>query len=236
MTTRRSFLKGAAVLGGALVTGVGLGPGIAQACCAPTILITGYSPFGGRKINTSWDVAQQVGAILRADDYYVDVELVPTDWTNYRPRILSLVEERTPIVVLGIGERGGYFYAPAMELRAFNKAQGTDAFGNSAPAELVPGGPGEIAAPEANKLAYQAARAAGYKINPSYDAGRFLCNAELYTNLSLVNDKKIAAGGFVHVPALKTSEDKKVGEFAQAIAETVRHLAASTGWWDAPRR
>ncbi len=213
------------IAGGAVAAGPMFAGATAGASTTGTIVLTGYSPFGGRSINTAWDVAQAAGRLLDADSgLNVVVTQLPTDWTRYRQQLLDLVSQHHPDLLLGLGERGGLMPAPAMELHAYNQGKGVDAHGNNGPGELVPGGPAEIVAPEANRQAYKAARAEGHKINPSYDAGRYLCNAELYTNLSLQQQGAVAAAGFIHVPALRTSQDKKIDIFAQAVAATARNL------------
>ncbi|MEJ4100590.1 hypothetical protein V5S96_09520 [Corynebacterium mastitidis] len=111
----------------------------------------------------------------------------------------------------------------AVELMGYSKRYGTDANGNKGEGEVLEGGPAQRQAPAETKEAQQAAKNAGYTINPSYDAGRYLCNAALYTNLGFLEEGRVEHAGFVHVPARAkgAAQNAKNGE---AVAGFVKNL------------
>ena len=72
-------------------------------------------------------------------------------------------------------------------------------------------------APEEMSRVQQAVRARGARIGLSQDAGKYLCNAALYTNLGFREAGKVCHAGFIHVPS-RDEHDPQTAQDAQSIA------------------
>src|SRR5579863_2417473 len=72
----------------------------------PIFLITGFKPFGGERVNPSWDVAHRldgdvIGSLL------VKSVLVPVGCAKAVRRINAAIVRYRPRAILGLGEAGG---------------------------------------------------------------------------------------------------------------------------------
>ncbi|MBC3186698.1 hypothetical protein H7347_09000 [Corynebacterium sp. zg-331] len=217
----RSLVAPAALAGAAALSVGVIAPAASAAEGNTTVVLTSYGAFA-RDHNTSGEVAQKAKEVLEQDGITVIYQEIATDWSTFASDLDSLVEANDPDVVISLGETST-IPAPAVELVGYNERSGVDANGNEGTGAVIEGGPRERRAPAENKAAQQAAKKAGYKINPSYDAGRYLCNAALYTNLGFLEEGRVEHAGFVHVPvrAKGAAQNDKDGE---AVAEFVKNL------------
>jgi len=72
-----------------------------------TILLTGFAPFGGEKINPSWELAKQLdGKILNAEMRIVALEL-PCAFGSSLDLLSENIQKYQPEVVLCMGQAGG---------------------------------------------------------------------------------------------------------------------------------
>lgn len=186
-----------------------------------TIVLTSYSAFS-RDHNSSGDVAKRVEKILDKEGFNVVSQEIETSWDTFTSELDSLVEENNPDTIISLGE-SSLAPAPLVELIGYNKRYGQDANGTPGRGPVTENGPLERKAPEENKSAQQKAMSSGHRIFPSYDAGRYLCNAALYTNLGFLEEGRVNHAGFVHVPALN-QDDPKTEQEAEAISDFIKNL------------
>lgn len=182
------------------------------------ILVTGFEPFGGDAENASLEAVRRLEQAWSTDPQ-PGVELVtgtlPVAFAAAGEVLASLVAEHRPDAVLTVGEAGGRA-AITPERWGVNEddARIPDNAGDQPRGTPIdPDGPPRRASGfDADALA-GAILAVGLPAHPSADAGRFLCNHVAYLAAGLD-----VPGGFVHVPAVRSSGTAGVGRETDAAA------------------
>ena len=166
------------------------------------LLITGFAPFGGDRINPSW---QAVSALPETVGGWELVKReLPVTFRGAPEALFAAVDEAEPDAVLMVGlaaSRG----AVTPERQGVNEmvARIPDNEGNQPQNEpVVPGGPEILFSTLPVEDMTEAIQTAGVPARLSDSAGRFVCNALLYSvlyRLEQADDPVPAA--FIHVPA-----------------------------------
>lgn len=196
---------------------------LAAAQSSKTILLTAYEPFGGRSFNNAMLVGNFVSEKLSAAGYEVTYITIPTEWASFKENLTQAVTTLQPETIISLGEVG-QVATPTVELMAYNAGYGNDATGNWFTGQIDPQGPAKREVPAENKDAQKAVANAGYKLNTSTDAGRYLCNAALYTNLGFLEQGLVRHAGFVHVPARASETDPGIEGDADTVTEFIKTL------------
>ena len=166
------------------------------------LLITGFAPFGGDEVNPSWQ------AVRALPDAVGQWELVkkelPVTFRGAPEALLKALEEYEPDAVLMVGLAGSRGMVTP-ERQGVNEivARIPDNEGNQPQNEpVVPGGPEVLFSTLPVEDMTEAIEAAGIPAKLSESAGRFVCNALLYSALYHLEqaDDPIPAA-FIHVPA-----------------------------------
>ena len=167
------------------------------------ILITGFDPFGGEKINPAYE------AVKGLENSIKGVEIVKKEIsTVFRKSINQLekaIEEENPDVVICVGQAGGR-YDITVERVAVNidDARIEDNDGNQPiDTPIFEDGENAYFASIPIKAMVQKMKENGIPASVSNSAGTFVCNHIMYGLLYLI-DKKYPhiRGGFIHVPYL----------------------------------
>ena len=167
------------------------------------ILVTGFAPFGGERINPSWE------AVRRLPDRIGGAELIkheiPTEFNASGAVLHGLLEQLRPDAVLCVGQYGGAncirVERVAVNLRDARIADN----GGKQPMDesIVPGGPDAYFATIPTRKIVDALREQNIPAQLSYSAGTFVCNNLLYCALHESAQRYPALRcGFVHVPYL----------------------------------
>jgi pyroglutamyl-peptidase len=166
-------------------------------------LVTGFEPYGDRRINPAAEVMKRVGG-LEIEGARVVGRVLPVSFVALRSRTRELMRELNPRVVVSLGLWPG---EPAIRLErvAVNIAdfEIPDNEGSLVRDDVV-----EVAAPTgvASTLPLRAIESAllsaGIPARLSVSAGTFLCNATMYTFLRTAHALTGARCGFVHLPYL----------------------------------
>lgn len=159
------------------------------------ILFTGFEPFGGEKVNPSWE------AVRRMPDTIGGAQIVKArlcvEYARSAEAIRALIAEHKPDAAVCCGQAGGR-RAVTPEVCAINRDH-ADAPDNAGEvrryAEIVPGGESAYFTALPVEKLVDAVKAAGVACAPSFSAGTYVCNHVYYTLLSLM-----PRGLFVHVP------------------------------------
>ena len=185
------------------------------------LLITGFDPFGGEKINPAWEAVKQLPD--RVGEYDLCKLEIPTVFGEAARRVLEVAEGFRPDVILCIGQAGGRA-AVTPERIAVNirDAKIADNAGNVPVGEFVdPDGPAAIFATIPVMKMAEAICAAGLPGAVSNSAGAFVCNDTLYLLLRHYEGTAVRVG-FIHVPYLPEQ-----GSPSLPLADTVRALVAA---------
>ncbi|OFT88375.1 hypothetical protein [Corynebacterium sp. HMSC28B08] len=190
-----------------------------QAAC--TVVLTAYGPFV-REHNSSMEVGRHAATLLEQVGVRVIYREIETSWTTFAQNLNALVDGYHPDAIISLGERPDVT-EPLVELVAKNERHKDDIHGTPGEGPVVDGGPATRNAPEEMTRVQRAVREHGARIGLSHDAGKYLCNAALYTNLGFYETGKVRHAGFIHVPS-RDENDPHTAQDAQAIADYIRQL------------
>lgn len=186
------------------------------------VLITGFDPFGGEKLNPAFE------AVKKLPDTVAGAEVIkleiPTVFTKSGEAVEKAMKEHKPDVVICVGQAGGRS-SITIEKVAINLAEARikDNEGNQ-PIDAVLHEDGENAyfTTLPCKAVVRELRENKIPAHISYTAGTFVCNDVMYHVLYLIHKKyQNVRGGFIHVPyALEQVLDKPQGTSAMSL-ETI---------------
>ncbi len=192
------------------------------------ILVTGFTPFGGEKINPSYEAVKQLdGQIL--DARIVKAE-IPTVFGKSIKNLEQLIEDERPDVVLCVGQAGGRFEI-SIERVAINvdDARIQDNEGNQ-PIDLpiYEDGRNAYFSNLPIKAIIKRIKESNIPASVSNTAGTFVCNHIMYGLLYLI-DKKYPniRGGFIHVPFVPEQVLEQRNLPSMSIQQIVRGLTCS---------
>lgn len=163
------------------------------------LLITGFEPFGGEKINPSWDAVSRLPEVI--GEYRLTSLLVPVVFGKAAECVLKRAEELSPDVILCVGQAGGRS-AVTPEFVAINLRHATipDNDGNKPEDEpIAEGGERAYFSTLPVRRIAEKVSAVGISSQVSYSAGAYVCNDLLYTLLARYCDTDTRVG-FIHVP------------------------------------
>ena len=173
----------------------------------PTVLLTGFDAFGGETINPSWLVAQALhGEILQG--HLVVAAQLPTEFAASGTRLVDLLRQHQPALVLCIGLAGGRA-GLSLERIAINiqDARIADNIGaQPIDVPVIESGPAAYFTTLPIKAMLLALAAANIPAEVSQTAGTFVCNHVFYALMHVLKKHggtANARGGFVHVPYLQ---------------------------------
>lgn len=181
------------------------------------LLLSGFEPFGGERVNPSWEVARAVAA---SPPEGVEVERLrlPVRAGVALGVLWPAFEAGAFDAWLGLGQAGGRTHL-SVERTGVNVIADRDASGRALPeAAVVPGAPDARFARLPVHEAAAAMRAAGAPARVSESAGAYICNEALFAMLDRLDAAGSAApAGFVHLPYLP-EQTLAMGEGAPSMA------------------
>lgn len=165
------------------------------------VLITGFDPFGGEKINPAWE------AVRALPDNIDGIEVVklqiPTVFKKSAKKLFENIDSVKPDVVICVGQAGGR-YEFSVERVAINLDDGRipDNDGYQ-PVDLPVFEDGENAyfSTLPIKAIVEEVKKDGIPAAVSNTAGTYVCNHIMYSLLYYLNKNNLnIKGGFIHVP------------------------------------
>jgi len=190
------------------------------------LLITGFDPFGGERINPSWEAVsalpEELGGVA------VHKLQLPTVFGAASDAVLRQADVLKPDAVLSVGQAGGRS-GVTVEMVAINlcHARIPDNAGNAPQDQpIIPGGPAAWFATVPVRAMVSAVEKAGIPCAASYTAGTFVCNQVLYSLLHRFAGGPTKAG-FIHLPFLP--EQAADGQPSMPLDDMVRALEAAIG-------
>ena len=167
----------------------------------PTILVTGFQPFGGEKINPAWE------AIRVLPDSIVESKVVklqiPVVFGVGADVVSTAIDHINPDIVLCVGQAGGRAkITPEFVGINYRDARIPDNDGNQPHAQrIVEDGPDAYFATLPVRAMTEAMNKSGIPAALSYTAGTYVCNDVMYSMLHVLATKyPNARGAFMHVP------------------------------------
>jgi pyroglutamyl-peptidase len=170
----------------------------------PTLLLTGFEPFGGGTVNPSGEVARRLDGAVIAGARVIG-RVLPVSFERLAALIAALIDEVGPDALLGMGLAGG---EPAIRLEqiAINRAHSETADNDGlAPVNrpLDEDGPAARVATLALEPIVAGLRSAAIPARLSFHAGTHCCNLWLYHALgTLERAGRQIPCAFIHLPHL----------------------------------
>ena len=185
----------------------------------PTILLTGFAPFGDSKSNPSQQIVERLHGETIGGAQVVGLTLpvvMSRDWDILR----GAIDTHQPVLVLSLGLASG---TPCLDVERFavnlQIAEADDPAKplppNPTQSVIVPGGPPALFPSLDAEAMAAACREAGTPARAHGYAGSYACNHILYQVLHYAAEQKLPyRAGFIHLPL--SSE--------QVISENKLHL------------
>ncbi|MCL1991525.1 MAG: pyroglutamyl-peptidase I [Spirochaetes bacterium] len=165
------------------------------------VLVTGFEPFGGDKINPAYEAVKLLPAQVAGAD--VLKEELPTVYGKCANVLEAAVQRHAPDIVICVGQAGGRSVI-SIEKVAINLAEARipDNDGQQ-PSDkpVIEGGPAAYFSSLPVKAMVKKIKERGIPSSVSYSAGTFVCNDIMYRLLHMIERKYPGMrGGFIHVP------------------------------------
>lgn len=166
----------------------------------PTILLTGFAPFGGESTNPSWDAVAALDG-KRVGGHRIVARRLPVEFGASLQVLQAAIRETKPALVLCVGQAGGRAQLSieriAINIDDARIPDNADACPIDAP--IVADGPAAYFATLPIKAILTALREAGIPAEISQTAGTYVCNHVFYGLMHALRGRKIR-GGFIHIP------------------------------------
>jgi pyroglutamyl-peptidase len=172
----------------------------------PTVLVTGFEPFGGGAVNPSWMAAQALHGREIASHRVVGAQL-PTAFDHSIATLRDLLLWHEPRLVICTGQAGGRT-ALSLERVAINVNDARirdNAGAQPIDTPVVAGGAAAYFSTLPIKAMLLALTDEGIRAEVSQTAGTFVCNHVFYGlmhELASRPELRGTRGGFIHVPWL----------------------------------
>jgi pyroglutamyl-peptidase len=168
---------------------------------APILILTGFEPFRGERINPSWEVARRFDGEVIGGLQIKSVR-VPVGCAKAARRITGAIVRYRPRAVIGLGEAGG---RPAISLEriAINLADERGALAKSGDpgfAPVIRGGPDAYFSRLPLRAIIRELDRKEIPASVSLTAGVYACNALMYAALHCLRRKPNIPVGFIHLP------------------------------------
>jgi pyroglutamyl-peptidase len=192
----------------------------------PTVLVTGFEPFGGETVNPSWMAAQALHGRTVAGHRLIGAQL-PCVFGQSLGVLRDLLQRHQPALVFCTGQAAGRA-ALSLERVAINvddaripdnhQAQPVDT-------PVVPGGPAAYFTSLPIKAMLAGLLGESINAEVSQTAGTFVCNHVFYGlmhELATRPGLRHTRGGFIHLPRLPAQ-----GQPSMRLDEIVQGLKAA---------
>jgi len=159
-------------------------------------LVTGFFPFDGRNVNSSWVAASSLRnvATLR----------IPVVWGKPLELLQAAITEFEPSIIISLGEgKEEYFHIETVARNKRNLRQDND--GQLPSAAIITGAPDSLHATIDSAALHRALKAEQIPVRISNDAGGFLCEETLYVlEMMKLQRPVVETVVFVHLPPFGT--------------------------------
>ena len=195
-----------------------------------TILVTGFEPFGGESVNSSWEAARKLDG-WRVGEFAVVALLLPCAYDASVKELIQAIEALRPEAVLMAGQaaRRGVVCVERFA-RNLDDAAAPDNLGVVRTAAAISAGaPERLEAAASVEAIADAIREAGIPARVSRSAGGFVCNHLYFGALQYLRDKRSAtAAVFVHLPATPRQTAPAASVRRLTAAEAAKALRIAT--------
>ncbi|NMP26316.1 pyroglutamyl-peptidase I [Rahnella sp. SAP-1] len=191
------------------------------------VLVTGFEPFDGERVNPSWEVVKKLND-LQLSGVNIVVRQLPCVFGKAIEALNSAIDEVDPLMVLCVGQAGGRVEI-SVERVAINviDARIPDNAGQQPVDEvIVAEGPAAYFSLLPIKAVVSGLREAGIPAMVSQTAGTYVCNHVMYGLLHRLaqGNCKAVKGGFIHIPYLPEQAARHPGAASMSVNTVVKAL------------
>jgi len=195
------------------------------------ILMTGFEPFGGRDINSSWEAVSRLdGMRLEDGERVVAVEL-PVLWESADDRLREAIDQYNPIVVINVGQGGYGFISLERNAHNYNDALPDNSGMIPASPHISQVGPAVFSTKFDLYRMLELFADEAIPAQISTTAGGYLCNFVSYNSYDYLyetNPRSLTL--FVHVPPIDNlNEQEKLLEIIKALRIIVAEASRQVG-------
>ncbi|AXN39678.1 pyroglutamyl-peptidase I [Peribacillus butanolivorans] len=166
------------------------------------VLLTGFDPFGGERVNPSWEAVKQLhGEVI--DDVTLVAEQIPTVFGKSFAVMEQLIQQHNPDIVICVGQAGGRLHiTPERVAINMDDARIPDNQGNQPIDEpIADKGPVAYWSTIPIKRIVENMKESNIPASVSHTAGTFVCNHIFYGLMDYITRTSSSIrGGFIHIP------------------------------------
>ena len=184
------------------------------------LLITGFEPFDGEKINPSWEAVKLLPETI--GDFEIAKAEIPVVFEKAAETVLSKADELKPDAIICVGQAGGRTgITPEMVAINLRFASIPDNEGNQ-PKDIpcVEGGENAYFSTLPVRKMVSAISDADIPCSVSYSAGTYVCNDLIYHVLHRFHRTGVKAC-FIHVPFIPEQTSDKPSMELETIAKAL---------------
>ena len=188
------------------------------------LLLTGFEPFGGKMINSSWETATRL-EMLSFDSIELVVRQLPVSFSRVGEQIARFIEEVQPDVLLMLGQRstGSSIDLERLAINMMDAAKPDNDGYIPDEQSIVPCGEAAYFTTMPVKSLRDALLMKGISSKISNSAGLYVCNCAYYNALHLIVSREMPIEAlFVHIPAV--SEEFTIEKLVEAISNLIRNI------------
>jgi pyroglutamyl-peptidase len=174
------------------------------------ILLTGFAPFGGERINPSWEVAQQLDG-RSFNGGAVKALKLPVHCTRAAKAVTDAIAQMKPAAVLGLGQAAGRF-GLSLEQVALNLADERpvqEVESGLSGKRVIANGPDAYFSRLPLKPILKALRDRDVPVSSSLTAGVYVCNTVMYAALHALRRRPRVPSGFIHLPYVNSQATRR---------------------------
>ncbi|KZN45878.1 pyroglutamyl-peptidase I [Pseudoalteromonas luteoviolacea] len=194
----------------------------------PTVLITGFEPFGGEEINPSWQAVQKLEGLIIEGHMVVTREL-PCEFDTSLESLYNSIALHEPSLVLCVGQAGGRSDITIERIAInINDARIKDNAGHQPiDTPVIKDGPAAVFAKLPIKQMLWDLHEAHIPASISNTAGTYVCNHVMYGLCHYIETHKAnLKGGFIHIPYLPEQAVHHSGAPSMAESTVIAALKA----------
>ena len=193
----------------------------------PIVVVTGFAPFGGERINPSWEVARNLDGDVIGGLQVKSVRL-PVNCMAAARRVEAAFVRYRPRAILGLGQARG---RPALSLERiainlFEQRKAGQLNANTEGHPVIREGPDAYFSRLPMGAILKALERRKIPASISLSAGAYACNAAMYAALHATRRRTDFPAGFIHLPfdAAQSARDPAVPSMPIALMEDAIRL------------
>jgi pyroglutamyl-peptidase len=175
----------------------------------PSVLLTGFTPFGGEGVNPSWQAVRLLDGSVIQGHRVTAVEL-PTEFDGSLPVLWRALRATEPRVAIAVGLAGGR-EGISLERVAINLIDARipdNAGAQPIDVPVLRSGAAAFFSTLPLKASLLALQDAGIAAHISQTAGTYVCNQVFYALMHALRRRRNVRAGFVHVPWLPEQAER----------------------------